>query len=277
MAKEKVDVLLKYYLSISGTKHLHLGYWKEGEELTMKNLRLAQERYLDHLISFIPSGTAKILDAGCGVGGNTLRLMKKGYQVVALSPDSYQRRVFEKNTQGKVTFYLSTFEEFKSQEKFDLVLMSESCQYINIEKGLKKCREVLRPGGYLLVADYFKVKRLKLNEKDIPIGGHSLEEYLEKITSAGFKMINSEDITSPISLTLDFRKEFYKDYLMPTLKIIAFTMKVNVPYLYTLSNFFLGRIVRRMVDKGFEEPGAVDSKLFIRHRKYMIYLFQLVS
>ena len=277
MAKEKVDVLLKYYLSVSGTNHLHYGYWMKGEEFTMKNFRLAQERYSDHLISFIPYGTTKILDVGCGVGGNTLTLMRKEYQVVALSPDSYQRRVFEENTQGKIPFCLSTFEEFTSQEKFDLILMSESCQYIDIEKGLKKCREVLRPGGYLLVADYFKVKRSRSNEEGIPISGHSLEEYLEKITSAGFKMVNSEDITSSVSPTLDFRKEFYQQYLMPTLKIIAFTVKVNVPHLYALGNFFLGRILRRMVDHGFEKPGAVDSKLFTRSRKYMIYLFQLAS
>ncbi|MEA1964962.1 MAG: class I SAM-dependent methyltransferase [Candidatus Aerophobetes bacterium] len=199
--------------------------------------------------------------------------MEKGYQVVALSPDSYQCRVFEKNTQGKVPFYLSIFEEFKSQEKFDLVLMSESCQYISIEKGLRRCREILRPGGYLLVADYFKVKRL--DEKDIPISGHSLEEYLKKVKRAGFKMINSEDITSRVSPTLDFGKEFLEDCVMPSLKIIVFTIKVYVPHLYTLGNFFLGKIVRRRVDKEFE--GIFDSKLFARHRKYMIYLFQLRS
>lgn len=101
MDKEKADVLFKYYLSISGTKHLHYGYWEEGEELTMKNLRLAQERYSDRLISFIPPGATKI------------------------------------------PFFLTTFEEFKSQEKFDLVLISESCQYIDIEKGLRKCTEII--------------------------------------------------------------------------------------------------------------------------------------
>ena len=134
MDKEKADVLFKYYLSISGTKHLHYGYWEEGEELTMKNLRLAQERYSDRLLYFIPPGATKILDVGCGVGGNSLKLLEKRYQVAALSPDSYQR---------KVPFFLTTFEEFRSQEKFDLVLISESCQYIDIEKGLRKCTEII--------------------------------------------------------------------------------------------------------------------------------------
>ena len=275
MPKEKVDVLLKYYLSIIGTKHLHYAYWEEGEELTVKNARLAQERYADHLVSFIPPGVVKILDAGCGVGGNALKLIEKGYQVIALSPDPYQQKIFKKNTQGKVPFFLSTLEKFESQDKFDLILMSESCQYINIEKGLKKCREILRPQGYLLIADYFKLNNSK--EQDAPISGHSLEEYLKKVKNKGFKTVNSEDITSRVSPTLDFRKEFYKDYLMPTLKIIAFTIKVNTPRIYTLGNFFLGKTIRRMVNKGFEEPGAVDSNFFAKYRKYIIYLFQLVK
>lgn len=275
MAKGKVDVLLKYYLSISGSKYLHYGYWNEGEELTMKNFRLAQQRYSNYLISFIPPGVTKVLDVGCGVGGDALNLRKRGYEVVALSPDSYQQKVFEKNTQSKVPFYLTTLEDFESPKKFDLVLMGESCQYIDIKKGLRKSKKILRPGGYLLVADYFKLK--KANPEDISMSGHHLKEYLREVKNAGFKTINSEDITSRVSPTLDFRKEFYKDYLMPTLKIIAFTIKVNAPHLYTLSNFFFGKIIRRMVDKGFEKPGAVDSKMFTKHRKYMMYLFQLAD
>lgn len=275
MAKQKVDVLLKYYLTISGTKHLHYGCWKEGEELTMKNFRLAQERYSDHLISFIPPEATRILDVGCGVGGNSLKLLEKRYQVTALSPDSYQLKIFEKNIQGKIPFFLGTFEEFRFQEKFDLVFMSESCQYINIEKGLRKCTEILRPKGYLLVADYFSLT--ELDEEDIYMSGHSLEGYLERVVSAGFKIVRSEDITSRVSPTLDFRKEFYRDYLMPTLKIIGYTLKINIPYLYTLGSFFLGEVVRKMVERGFEQPGAVDSQSFAKCRKYMIYLFQLTS
>ncbi|MBE0477710.1 methyltransferase domain-containing protein [Candidatus Aerophobetes bacterium] len=272
MKKEKVDVLLKYYLSISGTKHLHYGYWKEGEELTMKNMRFAQERYADHLISFIPHEVRTVLDVGCGVGGTSLKLLEKGYRVAALSPDFYQCKVFKENVQVEVPFHLTTFEEFESQEKFDLILMAESCQYIDIEKGLKKCRDIVTPEGYLLVADYFEVDEQYL---DLPLSGHPLIKYLKKAEDAGFKTLKSEDITSRVSRTLDFRKEFYRDYLMPTLKIIAFSIKVHAPFFYTLGNFFLGRIARKMINRGFEEPGVVDSKIFAEHRKYMIYLFQL--
>jgi len=59
------------------------------------------------------------------------------------------------------------------------------------------------------------------------------------------------------------------------LKIIAFTIEVNVPLIYTLGNFFLGRTIPKMVDRGFDHPAAAHSKLFARHRKYMIYLIQL--
>ena len=38
---------------------------------------------------------------------------------------------------------------------FDLILESESVCYIDIDKGFKKAREVLRDGGYVLASDYF--------------------------------------------------------------------------------------------------------------------------
>jgi len=38
----------------------------------MKNLRVAQDRYLRHLLSYIPAGVKTVLDAGCGVGATRL-------------------------------------------------------------------------------------------------------------------------------------------------------------------------------------------------------------
>lgn len=64
---------------------------------------------------------------------------------------------------------------------------------------------------------------------------------------------------------------------MPTLRIIAYTLEINVPYLYSLSRFFLKKAVRKMIERGFEQPAAVDSQLFAKYRKYLIYLFQLTS
>ena len=159
-----VRPMLKLYLDLSKTNYLHFGYWNEGDDLTLENFQRAQERYLEHLIKFIPQGVKDILDVGCGVGGNALKLKALGYNVVGICPDSYQAQLFKKNTKGEISFFLTTLENFKTKQQFDLILMSESVQYIPCQKGLRKVSQLLRKKGYLLASDYFK----KDNAKELP-------------------------------------------------------------------------------------------------------------
>jgi hypothetical protein len=74
--------------------------------------------------------------------------------VIALSPDKLQQEHFNKLDSG-IPFVLSAYERYNPQKRFDLVLMSESCQYIDIEKGALKSKEILKHKGYILVSDYF--------------------------------------------------------------------------------------------------------------------------
>ena len=52
-------------------------------------------------------------------------------------------------------FHHCKFEDFTPRTPFDLILESESVCYIDIDKGFKKAREVLKDGGYVLASDYF--------------------------------------------------------------------------------------------------------------------------
>ena len=49
-------------------EHLHYGYFRDGLEANVSNLKKAQENYEELLISNIPEGTKSILDVGCGAG-----------------------------------------------------------------------------------------------------------------------------------------------------------------------------------------------------------------
>jgi MPBQ/MSBQ methyltransferase len=158
--KPKPDLLLMFYREISSSDDLHFGYWNKNEELTMKNFIKAQERYFERFVSYIPKDVKTILDVGCGVGGNAKRLKALGYEITSLSPDPLLEAEFKKNTNNEIPFILTKFEDLKINKKFDMVLMSESLQYIGPSEGLKKCTEVLRPGGYLLGIDYFKIEEL---------------------------------------------------------------------------------------------------------------------
>jgi MPBQ/MSBQ methyltransferase len=249
--------------------YLHLGCWNPGEELTMENFLRAQERYITHLISFIPQGVKTILDVGCGVGGNAIRLRKDGYAVEALSPDPSQREMFIEKTRDGIPFHLTRFEDFEARTKYDLVLMSESVQYIKVREGFEKCRQCLKEGGFLLTADYYLKKPLP-TENVLSESGHVEEEYLKAAGEHGFQVIRSEDITPHVAPTLDFGRLIYDSYAKPTIDLIHDALKTRLPILYKVGRFFVGK---RITDL-FKYEQLIDSGLFVEHKRYMVYLFQ---
>ena len=66
-------VFMKYFLK---TDHLHYGYWPDDLPVDITNLRHAQDRYGEILLSHIPGLTRSILDVGCGTGVLSKRLEK---------------------------------------------------------------------------------------------------------------------------------------------------------------------------------------------------------
>ena len=100
------DNVLKLYSKTIQSSFLHYGFWDDPEKvdlgsLTLNDIKKAQLRYIDHLSSFIPKDAKTVLDVGCGIGGNTEFLLKKGYSIEALSPDNYQKSVIIKNLKTK--------------------------------------------------------------------------------------------------------------------------------------------------------------------------------
>ena len=119
------DHVLKLYSKTIQSSFLHYGFWDDPESvelgsLSLQDIKDAQYRYIDHLASFIPTGIKTILDVGCGIGGNISFLLKKGYRLEALSPDSYQKSLIKKKFNREVAFHHCKFENFKPETLFIL-------------------------------------------------------------------------------------------------------------------------------------------------------------
>lgn len=272
-SKVRVQPVLKLYLDLSKTNYLHFGLWKKGDKLTLENFQAAQKRYLDNLISFIPKGTRTILDVGCGVGGNAAKLTSLGYKVTGICPDPYQGKLFRENTKGKAGFKLTTLENFKTDQKFDLILMSESVQYIPFADGLKKISQLLRPTGRLLISDYFKKTAAK-GVQNLPSG--MLRDYLKEVDKAGFKLVKKQDITESILPTLEYGTNIYLNYIRPVLSCIITTLQVHIPPAYWLMNTFMkfrikGKPVRQIIVNNLV---PLQKDVFRRYLAYQVMLFK---
>ena len=132
-----IDHVLKLYSETIRSDYLHYGFWVEPnsveiESITLQEIKNAQDRYIEHLVSFIPNEVNSILDVGCGVGGNAEYLINQGYVVETLSPDDFQKSTIAEKFNNQITFHHCKFEKFQPEKQYDLILESESACYIKI-------------------------------------------------------------------------------------------------------------------------------------------------
>ena len=143
---------------ILGTRDLHYGLWQNDLEVSLQNIPEAQRRYTDFLLSHIPAGVNRILDVGCGAGGVATELLARDYHVEGVSPSPLLSEAAQQQAGDGFKIHQGRFEdvEFDNDEKFDLVMFSESFQYITLHLVLENAQRRLNPGGYILICDFFK-------------------------------------------------------------------------------------------------------------------------
>ncbi|MEC7746711.1 MAG: methyltransferase domain-containing protein [Candidatus Neomarinimicrobiota bacterium] len=269
-----IDHVLKLYSETIRSDYLHYGFWGEPnsveiESITLQEIKNAQDRYIEHLASFIPNEVNSILDVGCGIGGNAEYLINQGYVVETLSPDDFQKSTIAEKFNNQMTFHHCKFEKFQSEKQYDLILESESACYIRINKGFEKAQETLRAGGYLLASDYFV--HFRDDSKNLHLrSSHDMEKYLSSAKAHGFELIREYDQTDNTMPTLDYGKYFIERFINPTIEYSVHSAKKNYPKTAAL----IGRLVAPKLEAKKNQLDLLDSSLFRKYRKYMIYLFQ---
>lgn len=264
MSEPKNDRALRFYNEVLGLDHLHYGIWNKDDALTIDNLKQAQQRYEDFLVDTIPDGVIEILDAGCGTGELSKRLKNSNYQVEGLSPDINQKDLYAEKT-GR-PFHFCRFEDFEPEKRYDCVIMSESGQYVPLDKLFATAALTVKNNGYLISCDYFV-----LNDATgvLAKSGHNLEQFEKEAEKYGFKIIKDEDITDGIAKTLDFSKQL----VQKTLKALEIgTEKIRIKF--PLLTRFIKRIFKKKHLKFEREMELLDSEKFSNAKRYKLYLFQ---
>ena len=254
-----------------GSKDLHYGLWDDDLELDIRNLPEAQKRYTDYLIGHIPQGVRRILDVGCGAGGLASELLARGYEVQGVSPSPLLTEAAQKEAGPDFRIHQGRFEEvdLSGEAPFDLVMFSESFQYIDLDTVLLRAQSLLRPGGYILICDFFKTDA---PGKSVIGGGHRYDRFLEVLEASGLAVRAVDNITDRTAPNLDLVDRMGRELILPTMKLIGYTFKANRPL---LSKLFTWKF-RKKLDKIDHKylSGERNARSFAKYKIYKLFLLQ---
>jgi len=264
-----LELGLRVYKFFLKSEYLHYGYFSDGLEADVANLKQAQENYAELIFSNIPEGTKTILDVGCGSGKTAEQLVARGYQVDCVSPGQILTD-YAKNLLGdKVNFFQCRFEDIVTDKKYDLVLFSESFQYIPMDKGIPGALKLLNPNGYIIASDFFHIDR---EYKSKLGGGHDYLTWLEFKKSFPIKTLVEKDITLETSLTVDIVNQLTQEVIKPIWQHSWDLAEDRFPHIIKWGRKIYRKKIQKLEDKHF--TGQRTGELFRKYKKYMFYLFQ---
>jgi len=261
----KVSTSLRLMREVLDLDHLHYGLWQD-EPLDLEGLKRAQDRYAEKLCDWIPEGVRSILDVGCGTGSMALRLRDRGFDVEGLAPDPYLGEVFTERT--GLPFHLARFQEFEPERGYDLILMSESAQYIWLDSLFSRvCR--VAPAGHLLLADYFVVDN---DGSQAARSGHPLDRFLERAAASGCTLRRREDVTEQAAPTLALATSWLDRYGVKIVAVLGERAQRRHPWLYGFGDRLFGGRLRRKLE---QERTLCDPAVFRRLKRYELMLFRV--
>jgi len=262
-------ICIKYFLK---SQHLHYGYWTNDLQVDIANLPIAQENYAKFLISHIPDGVKTILDIGCGFGETAKKLLDMGYQVdcVSLSPFlSKQARELLGNASHIFECY---YQQLQTEKTYDLILFSESFQYIDIEEAIEKTLGFLNQSGYILICDFFK----KESPYKSPIsGGHPLKRFYDIVSEYPLELVKDLDITEGMAPTLDIANDMFKEVIEPTINLTQQFLDNKYPFMSKFVKWMYRKKINKINKKYF--TGERTGENFRKFKSYRVLLYKRTS
>lgn len=250
-------------------EHLHYGYWTKDSKVDLANLPAAQKKYTDFLMSNIPDGVHSILDVGCGMGQTAKRLTEAGYKVDGVSPSSFLAQQARALLQEKSEIFECFYEQLQTEKRYDLVLFSESFQYIDPETAIKKTLSLLNPDGHILICDIFKVD---INEKSPISGGHNLTKFLTMMSEYPVKLVKNLDITEETAPSRDIENHICKDVLEPVSMLLGKLLQSRYPLLSKFLKWKYRKKIEKIRRKYFSDQRTAE--IFKKFKTYRLLLYK---
>ena len=250
-----------------GTDHLHYGLWTEGLPVHMNNLHKAQENYVELLLSTIPDGTRSILDVGTGTGALAKRLLDNGFSVDCVSPSPYLTERARANVGDRAQIFECKYEDLETDKRYDLVLFSESFQYIPMDSSLALSQKLLNPGGHILICDFF---RNETPDKGPFGGGFQLHDFRARLAQTPLTTLVDRDITPLTAPNLDLVADVNDQVIAPMKAQLFEFARIKYPFWYRV----LTKAFRKQLTH-FDTKymgGKRSGKNFLVYKSYRLLL-----
>lgn len=265
---------------------LHFGLWDPDLPVSMSSFGRAQQRYTDLLLTQVERLTgekiaARILDIGCGTGHMLEQLIARGYRVDAVNPSPFLNRQVRSRLSrlaaASPTLFESTFEDMPHaacQGKYDVLLCSESFQYIPLPDFFEKAPGLLRSGGHVIICDFFKTAAHgdgAAGDRSFS-GGHLIGQFHELLGDSPFRKVLDEDLTSRVSPNLDLLDEWLTQRLAPAAASIDRYLQDQYPRSSSVLKWLARHKLAKLKYKYLS--GHRNAATFQKYKSYRLLILQ---
>jgi len=269
---------LVFAQQITGMEDLHYGFWDETiPAVSMLYMKLAQQRYTEQLIQTLEhhgSSKMRILDVGCGTGVVLQAFSEGGHRVDGVIPAAHlekqvRERVKQQGYQSHVwgcTMEALPIESMANQ--YDAVLFSESFQYIPYRIALEHAWHLLKPGGVVLICDFFKTEHTgdgQPGDRSFG-GGHQYDDFLKWLHHSEWTTLQNDDITANTSPNIKLVDELLTQRVAPAITTLNTFLSGRHPLILAFVKWLFRKKLQKLKYKYFS--GHRSQAVFERYKTY---------